>query len=156
MLGSGAAFDVHSSRPKNVDEPDPSVPDLDLKPRHRLEDLLGKPSHAFDQRADDLFRLLTIVDSHQVIDAFGVETIRPGEELDAVSIRIVNRGRLELLGWPRQQHHALGEFAVGHRAHKWHRQPYPQRSSSSSLRIPSKMAVGLCKIIGTIMPHSLA
>jgi len=54
------------------------------------------------------------LDGFEVIDPLGIGAVRLGEELDAVSVPVIGRCRLELLGGPRQQHHALLQLAALH------------------------------------------
>jgi hypothetical protein len=72
-----------------MNQPDFAIPDLDLEAWHRLKGPRAETSNAFDQRPDDLLGLLTVVDGHEVIDAFGVEAVGLGEELDAVRFKTI-------------------------------------------------------------------
>src|SRR5439155_21454609 len=56
-------------------------------------------SYVLDKRTDQPSALSTVVHGHEIIDSLRVESFGLEQELDAVTIRVVSRRRLELLRW---------------------------------------------------------
>ena len=79
-------------------QPDRPILDHDPETRVPFGELLAKSGDAFDETTNSLARILVVVDGHEVIDPFRLKGVRLSQELDAVTIGIVGRSRLELLG----------------------------------------------------------
>src|ERR1051326_8258571 len=84
-----------------------------------VPEILQSPTSAFEglRRPDDLVIDLAVIDGHKVVDPFGIERVRPCQELDAIAVWIVRRCGLEILTRAGQFHDPRSKIRIRNGAH---------------------------------------